>query len=95
MSDPNVSSDVLSSSGNITHISGDGVDQGAHEVVRINSNYEMSRSHSPALPRGSSPIGLKLRTYDEQNIEIMKADSKDESSPSFGCHDKGIYNEFA
>jgi hypothetical protein len=81
-----VSSEVLSSSGNVnyTHIPGEGVDQGAQEVVRITSM---------ALPRGSSPVS---RTYDEYSIEILKTDSKEESSPTFIPHEKSTAsNELA
>ena len=52
--------------------------QGGHEVVRIGTEYEswqtrVQRGHSP-------PIGFRSRTYDEHSIEILKTDSKEDSS---------------
>jgi hypothetical protein len=76
---------------NYTHIPGSGSDPGSHEVVRLSPiRYEVpSVSH---LPRGSSPIGglrahsispvggLRARTYEESSIEILKTDSKEDTS---------------
>lgn len=85
--------EVLASSGNVnyTHIPGAGSDQGSHEVVRLSpSAYDMSSV--ARLPRGSSPIGgmrthsispvggRRPRTYQESSIEILKTDSKEDSS---------------
>lgn len=51
----------------------EGAEEGAQEVVRVNS----------FLPRVPSPINFRSRTYAEHNIEILKSDSKEESSPTF------------
>jgi hypothetical protein len=80
-----VSPEVLSSTGsvNYTHISGIGDDFDAHEVVRQVPGQELLGNHYMALQRGSpSPTGggLKLHTYDEHSIEIMKSDSKEEAT---------------
>jgi hypothetical protein len=56
--------------------------QGGHEVVRIGTGYDMPRSYHSRLPRGPSPLGIRSRTYDEHSIEILKSDSKDDSSPT-------------
>lgn len=90
---PGASDLLLGSNGNVneTHIPGAGSDQGSHEVVRLSPiRYEIPSV--TRIPRGSSPIGamrahsispvggLRARTYVESSIEILKTDSKEDSS---------------
>jgi hypothetical protein len=76
-----VSPEVLSSSGNVNyaHIPDADADQGAYEVVRMGTDCDSSSSHYYVTQsRGSSP-----KAYNEQSIEVLKTDSKEESSPTF------------
>jgi hypothetical protein len=91
LSSQKVSPEVLSSSGdvNYAHIPAEGMDEGAYEVVRMGTGYDMSRNYYAAQPRGSSPTASLSKTYNEHSIEILKTDSKEESSPTLITPEKG------
>lgn len=81
-----VSPQVLSTFRNVNyaHIPEGSPDlQGAYEVVRMGTDYDMSRSYYMAHPRATSPnTAARSRTYDEHSIEILKTDSKEDTSPT-------------
>ena len=81
-----VSPEVLLSSHGVhyAHIPDGRADQCAYEVVRMGTNHEMPTHYYVTQSRGTSP-----NAYNEQSIEVLKADSKEESSPTFVTPAKG------
>jgi hypothetical protein len=82
-----VSTQALSSTSNIvnyTHIPGGEAtvtalgDHGNHEVIRISPTPAAYYNMSTGLPRGHSPLGHGRATYEENSIEILKTNSKEE-----------------
>lgn len=81
-----VSPEVLSSCGgiNFAHIPDAQAEQGAYEVIRMGTNHEFPGHFYVAHSRGTSP-----NAYNEQSIEVLKTDSKEEPSPTFVTPPKG------
>eukprot|EP00934_Nitzschia_sp_Nitz4_P005685 Nitzschia sp. Nitz4//scaffold2_size372955//92498//94960//NITZ4_000387-RA/size372955-processed-gene-0.485-mRNA-1//-1//CDS//3329546668//5675//frame0 len=78
-------SEVLSSSGNVdyAHVPGMGMSNTAYEVVRMGTNNLSRNYYAGHVARGPSPLPLRVATLnDDQGIEILKTDSKEEASHS-------------